>query len=369
MKKIRVLLSITLAALLTASSLASCGRLPEPTEEPAAQSAAAYVSMRINPEIEVIADENGEVIAANAVNEDGEVVLSDLELTGMTVDEAGEAFADKSTELGYIDVDAEEATVYINVESVSEETAEELEKQLSDRIGHYFENKGINGKVAKETLEKYAEQLDTWGLSVGQTKMVIRVLDMYPEMTEEEVLALTPDELMALLHRSAKEEKVSAAFKDELKADVEALKEAYAETFALGEELKALKLRLKTEELTEEERAALEAEIAEKQAAFDEQMKAFKEEAEALRATYKEETRRVKDEHKTRAEERKQANADKLRKHEEKRKGQKSDRPDGAADPEAPAESAVTEEALPPAEQAPDQEQNQDKNKGKGERP
>lgn len=362
MKKIRVLLSLTLAALLATSAMASCGHLPEPAAQPVSASAASYVSMRINPEIEVIADENGEVIAANAVNEDGEVVLSDLELVGMTVDEAGEAFADKSTELGYIDVDAEEATVYVDVESADGDSAEKLEKQLSDRIGRYFENKGINGKVAPETLEKYADKLDAWGLSVGQTKMVIRVLDMYPEMTEEEVLALTPAERMALLHKSAKEEKVSAALKDALKADVETLKETYAETFALGEELKALKTRLETEELTDEDRAALEAEIAEKQAAFDEQMKAFRDEAKALRVTYKEETRRVKDEHKARAEERKQANAEKLRKHEEKHKGQKADGPNSPAAPEAPA---VTEEALPPAEPKPDKESN----KEKGQRP
>ena len=113
MKKIKVLLFVTLAALLATSTLVSCdvsrasAGKTQIRNEPVNQLAATYVSMRINPEIEVIANEEGEVISANAVNEDGEVVLSDLNLTGMTVDEAGEAFADKSTELGYIDVNTE----------------------------------------------------------------------------------------------------------------------------------------------------------------------------------------------------------------------------------------------------------------------
>ena len=343
MKKIKVLLFVTLAALLATSTLVSCDVSRAPAgetqirNEPVNQLAATYVSMRINPEIEVIANEEGEVISANAVNEDGEVVLSDLNLTGMTVDEAGEAFADKSTELGYIDVNTEETTVYVDVESTDEDIAEKLEKQLSERIGHYFDNKGINGKVAKETLEKYADRLDAWGLSVGQTKMVIRVLDLYPEMTEEEALAMTPAERMALLHKTAKEENIAVALKKELRAGIEQLKETYAETFALGEELENLKTRLETEELTDEEKAALEAEIAEKQALYDEQIRAYHDEVKALRAEYKEQSKSAKDQKKAEAKERKLANAEKLKQHEKKKKDKNNKAKDTANQAETDA--------------------------------
>lgn len=322
MKRIRVFLSLTLAVLLSVTVLASCGTVPPAVEDDPCGAAVTYVSLRINPEIEILADEEGEVIAAGAVNQDGEVVLSDLELTGMTVEEAGAAFADKALELGYIDVESEEATVYVDVENPDGEVSEELEKKLSERIGRYFENKGVNGKVKPETLEEHAEQLNAWGLSVGQTKMVLRVLDLYPEMTEEEVLALTPSEWMELLHSSARDHKLTADLKDEFRSAVSDIRERHKSAFVSDEELDALRERLESDDLTEEERTALEAELSEKLALLEEQKKAFREEVDALRDSFKEEAEKARQSYKAAAEEKRKANADKLKRHEDKRKQQ-----------------------------------------------
>ena len=326
MKKIRVLLSLTLAVLLSVTVLASCGTVPPAVEDNTGGTAVTYISLRINPEIEVLADEEGEVIAAGAVNQDGEVVLSDLELTGMTVEEAGAAFADKALELGYIDVEAEEATVYIDVENSDGQVSEELEKKLSERIGRYFENKGVNGKVKPETLEEHAEQLNAWGLSVGQTKMVLRILDLFPEMTEEEVLAMTPDEWMELLHSSAEKGHMAIGLKEGFKEAVNQLRDRHNKGTNLSdEEIEAIKARLASEELTDEERAALETELSEKLALLEEQKKAFRDEVNALRDSFKEKSEEARDACKAVAEEKRKENADKLKRHEEKIKQQISE--------------------------------------------
>ena len=74
MKKITRLISTLLVVTLGVGALASCA-IDSDAEE-----SLKYVSLRINPEIEMLADEDGEIVAASAINEDGEVVLSTVEL-------------------------------------------------------------------------------------------------------------------------------------------------------------------------------------------------------------------------------------------------------------------------------------------------
>lgn len=317
MKKMIKMISMMTAALLAAASFTACGTAPvHQVADENADGALTYISMRINPEIEVVANEDGEIVSVNAINEDGEVVLSEVDLVGQTVAEAGETFTEIATELGYLDADSEDATVYIDAEGENEELSEKLEKDISDRIHRYFDNNGIFGKVSPETLDQYAEKAAEWGLSAGQVKMVIRLLDLYPEMTEDEALALTPSARMAMLRDSGKkDEKISATLRDELNAEIETIREKYAATFALGEELKTLRRSLEDETLTAEERAAIEAQIAEKQAEYETQMKAYRDEVKVLKKDYRDKTEKVEKDVKRQAHEKREQNEKKIREH------------------------------------------------------
>ena len=87
------LISLAIVAVFSLSILAACniaapGGPAASATNPAALAGYAYVSMRINPEIELVTDENGEVVAANPINEDGEVVLCEVDMVGMSIDEA-----------------------------------------------------------------------------------------------------------------------------------------------------------------------------------------------------------------------------------------------------------------------------------------
>ena len=92
------------------------------------------------------------------------------------------------------------------------------------------------------------------------------------------------------------DQKISPDLRDDLKTEVDALKEKYAATFALGKEIKELRRGLEDETLTDDAKAAIEAQIAEKQAAYEEQMKASRDEVRALKDSYHEKTEKAKDE-------------------------------------------------------------------------
>lgn len=248
------LISILLVVALACIALASCGN--------AESEGTAYISLRINPEIELIADDDGMVLYANAVNEDGEVVLSTVELEGLSVAEASAAFTDKAIELGYLDPKSNEANVYVGVECSTTEESAIVEESIEKSIGDYFKNNGINGKVSKETLDKYAQRASQWGLSTGHTKLAMRVLDEYPNLTEEEVLSMDVSQWLDLLNANNGKNAEVTELKKAYKETVKGIKQEYERLFELRASIEELENRLASEQLTDEEAASLEAQIS-----------------------------------------------------------------------------------------------------------
>ena len=134
--KIKKLLSAILVSAMACTALASCTALTE--EKSAANGALTYIGLRINPEIEMVTDETGVVVSANAINNDGEVVLSEVELEGKTAEEAVVEFTETAVDLGYMDVEAGKDTVYVDVNSENTEVTEKVEKSLSDKLMKFF---------------------------------------------------------------------------------------------------------------------------------------------------------------------------------------------------------------------------------------
>ncbi len=248
------LISILLIVAFACIALASCGN--------AESAGTTYISLRINPEIELIADEDGTVLCANAINEDGEVVLSAVELEGMSAADASVAFTDKAIELGYLDPKSAEANVFVGVECSTTEESEIVEESIGKNIGDYFKNNGINGKVSQETLDKYAQRAAQWGLSRGHTKLAIRVLDEYPNLTEEEVLSMDVSRWLDLLNTNNGKNTEIAQLKATYKETVKGIKQEYERLFELRADIEELEEQLTSEELTDEEASALEAQIS-----------------------------------------------------------------------------------------------------------
>ncbi|MBR6743818.1 MAG: hypothetical protein IKM00_01175 [Clostridia bacterium] len=283
--KITKMICLLLAAVLAVGAVASCAKINDGNREKGNE-ALTYVSLRINPEIELIADENGNVVAANAVNEDGEVVLATVDLEGKSIEEAGAIFTETANDLSYFTPDGEKDTVYVDVESMVDGAETELEEKLNRSIRNYFNNKGINGKIAPEILDQYADKAAEWGISAGHVKLVMRVLDAHPELTDAEVLELGVKDWMKLLKGNKGEEKIVVGLKDDYRTDVEALKDEYARLFELCTEIEALEAQLDGE-LTDEEKSAIDAQIAEKEAERKPLHDAYKDELDELQDFYR----------------------------------------------------------------------------------
>lgn len=296
MKRVLNLLCVMFVLMFLVVGLIGCNS----QENVESKEKLTYIGMRINPEIELVVDEEGAVVAVNAINEDGETVLAEIELVGMTVEEAAELFTSMAVELGFIDVDTKEAIVYLIADGEDEELVKEYEDKIKDKINKFFNDKGLFGKVSPEELEEYKTLAEEWQVSLKEAKMINRILELYPEMTLEEIFALSFKEKMELIKEECKKHGFTPDIREEYKEEVEKVKEEFKKMFELRKELEELEEKLEDENLTEEERLALQEEYDAKKA-----------EVEALKEEYKEAIEKVKEEKKEKIEESKEHHKDK----------------------------------------------------------
>ncbi|MFW6299113.1 MAG: anti-sigma-I factor RsgI family protein, partial [Bacillota bacterium] len=172
-------LSFTLAAcsiddLSATDSLNNSEDTPEESSEES-----TYLTVDINPSVEFIVNEDDEIESYSALNEDGEVVIADLDLEGKDYEEALDIYLEEATELGYIDVDADDNAVYVSTNEDDEATTEDSEegdtedsedKDTEDSEDNDTEdseegsNEDSEGKLEDRVKEKVNEHFESRGI-------------------------------------------------------------------------------------------------------------------------------------------------------------------------------------------------------------
>lgn len=293
MKKIFMELVIFLTIGVVCVSLTACNKNESKSDF-------SYVALRINPEVELVVEDN-KVVATNAINEDGEIVLAEITLEGQEVTDAVNEFTDTAIDLGYLYTDNEEARLNVEVSGTDEEVVEKVKENINLKVGNFFKNNGYKCKFEEENLENDAElvaKAEAWGIDLHMAKLVSRVIFLYPEMTEEEVLVKTEMELIILLKDNKKQNGITYNLMGEYRKKIEAVVDKYSNMFELKEEIKKLSNRLETEELTEGEQALLEEEIKTKQGEYKALFSIYKEEITIIKSEYKQASKQAMIEYK-----------------------------------------------------------------------
>jgi ElaB/YqjD/DUF883 family membrane-anchored ribosome-binding protein len=249
--------------------LASCA-------QPVSAQDDTYITVDINPSVELIVNRKEIVIYANPLNEDGEVLLAELELVGLPLDEALDLVIQTAIELGYIDVDAEETFVSISAISKNSEMGEKMRERAKEHINNAFKNRAMMGRAEdKGFTPEFVAEAESYGVTPGFLFLAKTALIVDDELTLETALTMSVEELQAIL-KDAKQDmrEVAQALKDEFLAARQALKDLYmpqfeafeaeiaakeAELLVLQEQLAAKQAELV--EALEENKATIEAEI------------------------------------------------------------------------------------------------------------
>ena len=243
-----------------------------------------YVTLDINPSVELIVNRREKVVYANALNEDGEVLLAELDLIGMDLDAAIELIIQTSIELGFIDVESEEVIVSVTALAKDPLLGEKIRNKVKEHVNHAFENKGIIGRGQdKAFVPEFVAEAESYGVTPGFLFLVKAAMFSDDELTLEAALEMEVSQLQAIIKSARQEMKVIA---QGLREEFLTAKEA------LIKEFEAAKADLEAQiEAAEGDTTELENELAALIEAFKLDMATlraeFLVESEALRLEYK----------------------------------------------------------------------------------
>ena len=235
-----------------------------------------YLTIDINPSVELIVNKREKVIYANPLNEDAEILLADIEVIGLDLDEAVDLIIQTAIELGYIDIEAVETFVSVSSISQNAEMGEKIRERAKEHINNAFSKRYMMGKAQdKGFTPEFLAEAEGYGVTPGFLFLAKTAVEVSDELFLEDALLMTVQELQAILREAKSEMKeVAQALKDQFLSDRQALYDLYfpqlealhteletkeAELLVLQENLAAKEaLLLKA---TEENKPAIEAEI------------------------------------------------------------------------------------------------------------
>lgn len=157
----------------------------------------SYVSVDVNPSVELAVSRSGEVTDAYSYNEDGDVVLESAEVVGLEVADAVDAVVTSASDNGYIQEDGS-SVVVITPETDDDSTATELSDAAKAGAEQAISETGetvdvyINEAVSLETRDEAIEA----GVSPGKYDMIIELQSLDPTATVEEYADATMAEII-----------------------------------------------------------------------------------------------------------------------------------------------------------------------------
>ena len=223
-----------------------------------------YVTIDINPSVELITTPRERVVYANPLNEDGEILLANLNLVGKKLDVAIDMIITEAIILGFIDVDAEESFVYVSTLGMDSEIGEKIREKVMEHVNNAFKEKAMVGRaMMKEYQQEIILEASELGVTPGFLRLAKSAVLLNDELLLEDAILLTVEELQAIIkevkqaHRELaqglKDEFLGEreALFNEYKPQLEALQESILNTedeeekLLLEEEFEALKLEFR----------------------------------------------------------------------------------------------------------------------------
>lgn len=146
----------------------------------------SYVSLDINPSVELGLNAFGKVVKSEGYNDDGKKVLEGLDLTNDNVKEAVKAVIDSVSDNGYIASDGS-TVVSVTSETDNPELATEIQDLAEEGANEALDENNKEAVVEKDnvplSLNKEAREL---GITPGKLNLIRKLQEVDPSATIEQ---------------------------------------------------------------------------------------------------------------------------------------------------------------------------------------
>lgn len=187
-----------------------------------------YVSLDINPSVEIALNAFDKVVSIKATNTDGETLIYGEHMFNSSLENAVNRLVQKAADHGYVNQDGS-SVIAVTVESDNEEKAKQLQEKGSNGVDLAMSNKNTFAAVYSDCsdleLRDEAKALD---ISPGKYKMIMMLQTLDPDITVAQYkdakvheIISKADEILqddaALENKNEETKEISAIVKDTIK--------------------------------------------------------------------------------------------------------------------------------------------------------
>ncbi len=154
---------------------------------------ASTISLDVNPSVEIQVNQKEDVLAVNPLNDDGKIVVGDMDFRGSSLDVTVNALIGSMLRNGYLS----ELNNSILV-SVDGKNTSELQARLSEEIAKLLRTSAFDGAVLSQTVAENSDlqaKADAYGITLGKAQLISRIIEKNPLHTFEELAPLTINQL------------------------------------------------------------------------------------------------------------------------------------------------------------------------------
>jgi gas vesicle protein len=206
--------------------------------------ALSYVSISINPDIELAVNGGNIVEEVISINEEADIITSDLDLVGLDVGIASEKIVGAAVETGYIDEYSDENTIVITTVNENEMVRQALETKVMNKLDAYFTRKDIHPiLLANGLTDELKTEATSYSISNGKMLLVNRAATIDKTYTKEILADMSISEIQDVIKDYVKTRHESLQMLNtELKSEWRQTKETLKTTYKT--KLEELKLSL-----------------------------------------------------------------------------------------------------------------------------
>ena len=156
----------------------------------------SVVMLDVNPSLSMTVSSKERVLSVTPFNQDAEVILGDMDLTGTDLDVAVNALIGSMLQNGYLS-DIQNA-ILVSVENQDAAKSAQLQQHLTDTINSVFQGGSLEGAVLSQTVTESADLnalAQQYGISVGKASLIQEVIAQDSTLTFASLAPLSVNEI------------------------------------------------------------------------------------------------------------------------------------------------------------------------------
>ena len=170
--------------------------------------ATSYVSMDINPSVELVLDQNDNVISYSCENEDALLMLYGENIIGLNIEKASEKIVDLAIEFGYltedncgvqVNVASDKSKVETNILDKIGVVVEKAEGKLTFEVNYNREGSFVLNYELAKLKEKHPDDANYQNLTAGKLEVINSALACDWTLTMDEAVKMSVSELLKVV--------------------------------------------------------------------------------------------------------------------------------------------------------------------------